>query len=100
MIMARKKRANGNVYIAPIYRSYIFKDKDPVIDQLRTLAEDFLHEKINPKNLQRIESGGGPKVGTMMAWFFGATKRPTNATIEAAGRSIGFERTWTRRKLK
>jgi hypothetical protein len=93
--MAQKK-ANG--YHAPIYKSYVFKDKDPVIDQLRTLAEDFFREKVTPKNLRTIETGGGPKVGTMKQWFFGRTKRPTNATIEAAGRSIGFERKWSKLK--
>jgi hypothetical protein len=96
--MAGKKRANGKVYRAPIYGAYLFRDKDPVIDELRTLAEDFLREKVSGKNLYQIEKGGGPKVSTMKEWFFGKTKRPTNATVEAAGRSIGFERTWRKRK--
>jgi hypothetical protein len=97
--MAKKiKRANGNVYTAPLYKAYLFTTKDPVIDELRTLAEDFFKEKVNGKNLGEIEKGGGPKIGTMKQWFFGKTKRPTNATIEAAGRSIGFERTWRRKK--
>jgi hypothetical protein len=87
-----KKKANGHA--APVYGAYLFKEKDPVIDTLRTMAEDYFGEKITPKNLQSIETAGGPKVGTMRAWFFGKTKRPNNATIEAAGRSIGWERTW------
>jgi hypothetical protein len=94
----RIKRANGAAHAAPIYKSYVFRDKDPVIDELRTLAEDFFKQKVNGRNLGEIEKGGGPKVGTMKQWFFGKTKRPTNATIEAAGRSIGFERTWRRSK--
>jgi hypothetical protein len=94
---AKKKPANG-ARTPSLYKAYLFRDKDPVIDQLRTLAEDFLREKVSPKNLRQIETGGGPKVGTMKAWFFGKTKRPNNATIEAAGRSIGFERKWSRLK--
>jgi hypothetical protein len=30
----------------------------------------------------------------MAAWFFGATKRPQNATLEAAGRALGMKRVW------
>lgn len=93
-----KKTTNGKAYVAPLYKAYLFREKDPVIDQLRTLAEDSFREKITGKNLREVEKGGGPKVATMKAWFFGATKRPNNSSIEAAGRSLGWERTW--RKLK
>jgi hypothetical protein len=97
--MAKKttRKANG-AYAPPLYKAYLFRDKDPSIDQLRTLAEDSFREKINSKNLREIEKGGGPKVGTMRQWFFGKTKRPTNATLEAAGRAIGWERKWSKMK--
>jgi hypothetical protein len=62
------------------------------------MAEDSFREKINVKNLRKIEKDGGPKAGTMKAWFFGKTKRPNNATAEAAGRSIGWERKWSKMK--
>jgi hypothetical protein len=91
------KKGNGS-YHAPIYKSYVFKDKDPVIDELRTLAEDYFGQKITGKNLKQIETAGGPSNSTMRSWFFGKTKRPASATVEAAGRSIGFERTWRRRR--
>jgi hypothetical protein len=83
---------------APIYKSYVFKDKDPAIDVLRTVIEDSTGERVNGKALRHIHESGGPTAGTMRAWFFGATWRPSNATLEAAGRSLGFERVWRRRK--
>ena len=92
------KTTKGSSYSAPIYKSYVFKDKDPAIDELRTLIEDNAGERVNGKNLREIVTAGGPNVSTMRAWFFGATKRPKNATLEAAGRAIGFERVWRKRK--
>jgi hypothetical protein len=93
-----KKAAKSGSYVPPVYGSYVFRDKDPVIDELRTLAEDYFGEKVTSKNLKEITTAGGPTLGTMRQWFFGKTKRPTSATVEAAGRSIGFERVWRKRK--
>jgi hypothetical protein len=97
-MVKKSKKTNGKGYTPPLYKAYLFTQKDPVIDQLRTLAEDSFRERINGKNLREIEKGGGPKVGTMRHWFFGKTKRPNNATIEACGRSLGFERKWSKLK--
>jgi hypothetical protein len=76
-----------------LYKSYMFRTKDPVIDELNTLISDKFGP-INHKTLSDIERNGGPSVSCMSAWFFGATQRPTNPTIEAAGRAIGFKRVW------
>lgn len=92
-----KKKANG-AYAPPTYKAYLFKDKDPSIYQLRDLAEAFIGEKVTRKNLRQIETAGGPTINTMHKWFYGATKRPTNAALEAAGRAIGWERKWSRMK--
>lgn len=79
------------------YRSYLFKTKDPVIDELRTMIEDNAGKKVGARGvLQEIEKGGGPTVSCMRGWFFGKTKRPQNPTVEAAGRSIGYKRTWVK----
>jgi hypothetical protein len=88
-----KKKSNGQ-YRTPIYKSYVFRDKDPAIDILRTLVEDHFKERLSSKNLNKITHGGGPSLGCMQAWFFGKTKRPTNPTLEAAGRALGYERVW------
>lgn len=79
-----------------VYKSYVFRDKDPAIDALRTLVQDANGGKLNGVGLTAIETGGGPKAGTMRNWFFGKTRRPQNATLEAAGRALGFQRRWVK----
>lgn len=93
--MAKRRKTNGTGHgRIPIYKSYTFRDKDPAIDELRTVVEDHFGERVNNKNLRKITEGGGPTAGCMGAWFFGTTKRPQNATLEAAGRAMGFQRVW------
>jgi hypothetical protein len=87
-------KANGGGGRMPIYKSYVFRTKDPVIDELRTLAEDTYGARVNGKVLSEISQEGGPSTSCMRSWFFGTTKRPTSATVEAAGRSMGFKRVW------
>jgi hypothetical protein len=95
--MAKRAKGNGRM---PIYKSYVFRDKDPAVDALRTVVEDHFGERVNYKSLKKITEGGGPTVTCMGAWFFGKTKRPQNATLEAAGRAMGFERIWRSMKEK
>lgn len=89
--------AKGNGKL-PIYKSYLFKDKDPAIDELRTVIEDHFGRRINPVSLKGVQINGGPTVGCMNQWFYGKTKRPQNATIEAAGRALGYKRVWRQDK--
>ena len=86
------KKSNG---LRP-YKAYLFRDKDPVIDELRTLVEDHFKHRVNRPDLRKITEGGGPGLGCMAGWFFGATRRPQSATLEAAGRAIGYKRVWRR----
>ena len=79
-----------------LYGAYRFKDKDPAIDEIRTLVEDYFGNRVNSKDLTSIKEAGGPTAGTMGSWFFGKTKRPQSATLEAAGRAIGYKRKWVR----
>jgi hypothetical protein len=65
-----------------------------VIDELRTMVEDKFGARVNAKALGEIAAEGGPSASCMRAWFFGTTKRPTSATVEAAGRSMGYKRVW------
>jgi hypothetical protein len=80
------------------YKSYLFRTKDPAIDELRTVVQDVYDGKLTRKTLTGIEQDGGPKAGTMANWFFGKTMRPQNATIEAAGRAAGYRRVWVKQK--
>lgn len=79
-----------------LYKSYMFRSKEPVIDETRTMLEDHFGEKITRKMLRGIERDGGPTTGAMAGWFFGKTRRPTNAAIEACGRTIGYQRKWVK----
>lgn len=82
-----------------LYKAYNFRTKDPVIDELRTIVQDhFKTRKLTGKLFKRMEEAGGPAAGTIYNWFSGDTLRPQSAALEAAGRSIGFERVW--RKMK
>ena len=90
-----KRRTNGHASL-PTYKSYLFRDKDPAIDSIRTLVEQHYGEKVTGKLLNDISETGGPTATCMRAWFFGDTKRPKNATLEAAGRAMGYERVWKR----
>lgn len=92
--MAAKKKVTRST----TYKSYLFKDKDPAIDALRTVMQDELGAELSRKALASVEHEGGPKIGTMANWFFGKTKRPQNATLEAAGRALGYHRRWIKGK--
>jgi hypothetical protein len=78
-----------------IYKAYNFRTKDPVIDELRTIAQDA-YGKLNHKALADIERSGGPSASCMSNWFFGKTRRPQSASTEAAGRAMGFKRKWVK----
>jgi hypothetical protein len=69
------------------YGAYTFRDKDPVIYQIQQMIGDT--------KVAHVAKAGGPSVACMRAWFNPrGTKRPQNATIEAAGRALGKERVW------
>jgi hypothetical protein len=78
------------------YSAYMFKTKDPVIDELRTLIEDAEGARVTGHHLKKIQEQGGPSKAAMRGWFFGKTRRPQSPTIEAAGRAIGFKRKWVK----
>lgn len=76
----------------PLYRSYVFKDKDPVIDRIRTIVQD---EGIKEKNLAIIS---GVSVTTLTNWFEGETRKPQYATIAAVTMSLGYETQFVKAK--
>lgn len=93
--MAKNGKTNGhNRGALRTYKSYLFRAKDPVIDELRTIAQDHNGGKLSSKLLRQIEDDGGPSAGCLQAWWYGKTKRPNNATVEAAGRAMGRKRVW------
>lgn len=91
-----KKAVNGHRTLG-VYKAYNFRNKDPVIDQLRTMVKDT-YGKLDSKALRQIQEAGGPTASCMSAWFHGKTMRPQNPSTEAAGRAMGFQRVWQRMK--
>jgi transcriptional regulator with XRE-family HTH domain len=66
-----------------LYKSYVFIDKDPVIDVVRTAMQDA---KARPAVVAR-DSGVSPT--TLGNWFHGRTRRPQFATVAAVAGALG-----------
>ena len=67
------------------YKSYNFTDKDPIIDEVRTMIEQ------SGANYEWIHAHSNVSVATLRNWFLGETKKPQAATINAVARSLGFK---------
>jgi len=78
--MSRKKRG----YLSP-YRTYVFVDKDPVIDKMRTLVDDA------DVSYREIKESSGVSTTTLSNWFHGKTRRPQFATVNAVALALGRE---------
>jgi hypothetical protein len=65
-----------------LYKTYSFKDKDPVIDTLRTAFQDGKHEIIE------LSAQSGVSPTCIYNWFYGPTKRPQHATVMAVARAM------------
>lgn len=75
-----------------VYRTYNFIDKDPVIDEIRTLVQD-VHMMAR---LNDVGTLSGVSPSTLRNWFGGITKRPQNATTMAVVTALGYERKFVR----
>ena len=67
------------------YKSYSFIDKDPIIDEVRTMVND------SGANYKWIEDHSGVTSNTLHAWFNGKTKKPQAATLNAVARALGYK---------
>jgi hypothetical protein len=67
------------------YKSYSFIDKDPIIDEIRTLYQD------SGVNYGWLHEHAGVSPGTLVNWFDGQTKRPQAATLNAVARALGYK---------
>jgi hypothetical protein len=66
------------------YKSYSFVDKDPIIDEIRTIY------KKSGATYDWITWNSGVSRSTLIAWFDGTTKRPQAATVNAVLRALGY----------
>lgn len=71
-----------------LYKSYSFRDKDPVIDTMRTMIAD---EKVS---YAEVAEQSGVSHTTLHNWFNGKTKRPQYATVMAVAGSLGYRVEW------
>lgn len=67
------------------YKSYNFTEKDPVIDEIRTIVQQ------HGATYKEIHEHSGVAAATLTAWFTGPTKKPQAATINAVLRSMGWK---------
>lgn len=67
------------------YKSYSFRDKDPIIDEVRTVFAK------SGATYQRVEDDSGVTVKTLRNWFDGGTRRPQAATLNAVLRALGYK---------
>lgn len=74
-----KKKANGHV----TYKSYLWVEKDPIIDALRTAVSD------SRKSYSEIHQASGVTVGTLNNWFYRNTRRPQFSTVAAVALACG-----------
>lgn len=73
----------SNRTVLKVYRSYLFRNKDPVIDALRTVVSDA-HMKYS-----EIHNVSNVSTTTLYGWFHGRVRRPQFATVAAVARSMG-----------
>lgn len=67
------------------YKSYSFIDKDPMIDQVRTVILD------THMTYKAVAEASGVHEGTIRNWLDGAVKRPQAATFNAVLRACGYK---------
>jgi len=71
-------------YLTP-YTTYVFTDKDPIIDKVRTVVQD------TEESLAHISERSGVSLGTLYNWFNGPTRRPQFASLMAVVRACGAD---------
>jgi len=76
-----KKRGGG----LHLYKTYMFRDKDPIIDVMRTAWED------EGETFAELNRRSNISTTTMRNWFGGVTRRPQFATVAAFVRGCGME---------
>lgn len=77
-----------------LYSSYVFKDKDPIIDVSRGVVQE------SGLSYAEISAKSGVSTSTLNGWFNGATKKPQFCTTNAVLRSCGFTLVPVRFKVK
>jgi hypothetical protein len=67
------------------YKSYNFVDKDPMIDQVRTVILD------THQTYRQISENSGVAENTLKNWLDGSTRKPQAASFNAVLRACGYK---------
>jgi len=65
------------------YKSYVFKDRDPILDVLATARAD------EGVTFKETHARSGVSTSTLRNWERGKTRRPQFATVVAVARTYG-----------
>jgi transcriptional regulator with XRE-family HTH domain len=68
-----------------MYNNYLFTDKDPIIDYVRTAIRDY------GKSIKELSIESGVNQYTIAKWLYGDTKRPQAASLNAVLRSCFYK---------
>ena len=81
------KRNTGNHQNHGFYSTYRFRatEKDPVIDQIRSLMDD------TDTSISELSTATNLSQTTIRNWIDGDTRKPQHASITAAVRGMGFD---------
>ncbi len=66
-----------------LYKSYVFKDRDPIMDELATARAD------EGVSFEETVAASGVSSSTLRNWERGKVKRPQFATVAAVARAYG-----------
>lgn len=79
----KQTKASTGVRAGTIYPYYLFKDHDPVIDEVMTLIEQ------REVPLLKVAELSGVSLRTLRLWRDRETKKPHHASVAAVVRSLG-----------
>lgn len=74
-----------------VYKPYIFRDRDPILDQFQAIFEDA-HVKISQVSEVAEYGENGQRVArtTLYNWLNNKTISPKHCTIAAAAAALGY----------
>lgn len=81
----RKWRGGNMPKMLGTYHTYNFKDKDPLIDYIRTVIFEY------GKSIKAISDESGVGATTIANWLYGDTKRPQAAPLNAVLRACHYK---------
>lgn len=69
----------------PLYKTYLFKNKDPMIFQISKVMKE------NKISIRAASNDSGVTESCINGWLYGATRRPQFATLKAVAKAIGCD---------